>query len=82
MSKKTFAELYNESKSKPTPAQEFVAEVAKITHRSEFTVKMWLCGNQVPDMLVQSVIAEHFGVEADGLFPESGKSGSGTGGVK
>lgn len=70
MSKKTFAELYNESKTKPTHAQEFVAEVAKITHRSEFTVKMWLCGNQVPDALVQSVIAEHFGVEADGLFPE------------
>lgn len=70
MDKKTFTELYNESKSKPTPAQEFVAEVARITKRSEFTVKMWLCGNQVPDMLVQSVIAEHFGVEASGLFPE------------
>ena len=70
MDKKTFTELYNESKSKPTPAQEFVAEVARITKRSEFTVKMWLCGNQVPDMLVKSVIAEHFGVEADGLFPE------------
>ena len=70
MSKKTFTELYNESKSKPTPAQEFVSEVAKITHRSEFTVKMWLCGNQVPDALVKSVIAEHFGVEAAGLFPE------------
>lgn len=66
---KSFIELYNESKSKPTPAQEFVAEVAKITHRSEVTVKMWLCGNQIPDALVQSVIAEHFGVDVAGLFP-------------
>lgn len=72
MSNKTFIELYNESKSKPTPAQEFIAEVARITHRSEMTVKMWLCGNQIPDMLVQSVIADHFGVDINGLFPEKG----------
>lgn len=78
MDKKTFTELYNESKSKPTPAQEFVSEVARITKRSEFTVKMWLCGNQVPDALVKSVIAEHFGVEADGLFPEPQTDNSAT----
>lgn len=66
---KTFNDLYNESKSKPTPAQEFVALVARITHRSEFTVRMWLSGQQVPDALVQSVIAEHFGVAVEGLFP-------------
>ena len=71
MSNKTFAELYEERKSKPTPAQEFVSEVAKITHRSEMTVRMWLSGQQIPDALVKSVIAEHFGVEADGLFPET-----------
>ena len=69
MSNRTFTELYNERKNMPTPAQEFLAEVAKITHRSEFTVKMWLSGQQVPDMLVQSVIAEHFGVSIEGLFP-------------
>ena len=69
MSKKTFIELYNESKSKPTPAQEFVSEVARITRRSESTVRMWLAGNQVPDSLVQSVIADHFGVDMAGLFP-------------
>ena len=67
---KTFAELYEESKKKPTPAQEFVAEVARITHRSETTVRMWLAGNQVPDALVQSVIADHFGVDMAGLFPD------------
>lgn len=69
MSNKTFAELYNEQKSKPTPAQVFLAEVARITHRSEVTVKMWLTGQQVPDTLVQSVIADHFGVAMEGLFP-------------
>ena len=69
MDKKTFIELYNEYKCKPTPAQEFVAEVARVTHRSEMTVRMWLAGNQIPDALVQSVIADHFGCDMAGLFP-------------
>lgn len=69
---KTFIELYNESKSKPTPAQEFVSEVARITHRSEMTVRMWLSGKQIPDALVLSVIADHFNVDMAGLFPEKG----------
>lgn len=69
---KTFIELYNESKSKPTPAQEFISEVARITHRSEMTVRMWLSGKQIPDALVLSVIADHFNVDMAGLFPEKG----------
>jgi transcriptional regulator with XRE-family HTH domain len=72
MSNKSFIELYNESKNKPTPAQEFVSEVARITHRSEATVRMWLSGKQIPDALVLSVIADHFNVDMAGLFPEKG----------
>lgn len=70
MQKKTFYELYSERKSRPTPAQEFVSEVARITRRTETTVRMWLSGQQVPDALAQSIIADHFGVKADGLFPK------------
>lgn len=70
MAEKTFYDLYYEQKSKPTPAQEFVSEVAKITHRTENTVRMWLSGQQTPDALAQSIIAEHFGVNVDYLFPK------------
>lgn len=70
MAEKTFYDLYNEQKSKPTPAQEFVSEVAKITRRTENTVRMWLSGQQTPDALAQSIIAEHFGVNVDYLFPK------------
>lgn len=70
MAEKTFFDLYNEQKSKPTPAQEFVSEVAKITRRTEATVRMWLSGQQTPDALAQSIIAEHFGVNVDYLFPK------------
>lgn len=70
MAEKTFHDLYNEQKSKPTPAQEFISEVAKITRRTETTVRMWLSGQQTPDALAQSIIAEHFGVNVDYLFPK------------
>lgn len=68
MAERTFLDLYNERKSKPTPAQEFVSEVAQITHRTESTVRMWLSGQQKPDALAQSIIAEHFNVSAETLF--------------
>lgn len=76
MAEKSFFDLYNERKSKPTPAQEFVSEVASITHRSVATVRMWLSGQQTPDALAQSIIAEHYGVDVTCLFPKEAKSAS------
>ena len=74
MAEKTFFDLYNEQKSKPTPAQEFIIEVARITKRTTTTVRMWLSGQQTPDALAQSIIAEHFGVSITSLFPKVEKS--------
>ena len=48
-----------------------VAEIAALTHRSENTVKMWLCGRQVPDELTQSIIARRYNLNINGLFPKS-----------
>lgn len=67
--KKSFFDLYAEQKKKPTPAQNFIAEIAALTHRSENTVKMWLCGRQVPDELTQSIIARRYNLNINGLFP-------------
>jgi|GEM_PF-351708 len=69
--KKSFFDLYAEQKKKPTPAQNFIAEIAALTHRSENTVKMWLCGRQVPDELTQSIIARRYNLNINGLFPKS-----------
>ena len=69
MRQKTFTELYECAKSQPTPAQAFVSEVAKLTHKSEQTIRMWLLGRQQPDELAKSVIAKHFNVSAETLFP-------------
>lgn len=65
----TFRELYLRVKEEPTPAQLFVKKIADLTKRTESTVRMWVNGRQVPDALAQSLIAEHFGVSADVLFP-------------
>lgn len=69
MTHKTFKALYEEQKKKPTAAQVFVSEVARLTKRSEVTVRMWLSGQQVPDELAKSIIAERYNVSVDSLFP-------------
>lgn len=71
MNKKTFKALYEEQKKKPTAAQVFVSEVATLTKRSEATVRMWLSGQQVPDELAQTTIAEKYNVSIDSLFPKT-----------
>lgn len=71
MNKKTFKTLYEEEKKKPTAAQIFISEVAALTKRSEATVRMWLAGQQVPDELAQSIIAERYNVSVDSLFPKT-----------
>ena len=70
MKQKTFKALYEEQKMKPTAAQVFVSEVATLTKRSEATVRMWLSGQQVPDELAQTMIAEKYQVNIDNLFPK------------
>lgn len=71
MNKKTFKALYEEQKKKPTAAQVFVSEVATLTKRHEATVRMWLSGQQVPDELAQTMIAEKYNVSIDSLFPKT-----------
>lgn len=71
MNKKTFKTLYEEEKKKPTAAQMFISEIAALTKRSEATVRMWIAGQQVPDELVQSIIAERYNVSVDSLFPKT-----------
>ncbi len=71
MEKKTFRELYESAKNQPTPAQAFITEVALLTHKSEQTIKMWVMGRQQPDELACAVIAQHFNVSPDTLFPNN-----------
>lgn len=69
MMKKSLIEFYNDEKSKPTPAQAFVIKIAKMTHRSELTVRQWLTGRYYPDELAINIIAKELEVDANSLFP-------------
>ena len=71
MYSKTFKALYEEQKKKPTAAQVFITEVADLTKRSEATVRMWLSGQQVPDELAQTMIANKYQVDINNLFPKT-----------
>lgn len=71
---KTFRDFYEEAKKMPAPptyAQAFITSVAKLTHRKEQTVKMWLYSDQEPDQLAKSILAKHFKTTPEKLFPKS-----------
>ncbi len=64
----TFQELYLKEKAKPTAAEQFIGRIAKVCECSEFTVRMWIAGKQIPNRLAQKVIAEELGVDINELF--------------
>lgn len=70
----TFKEIYLKAKAKkrvvPTNAQLFIRDIAKLTHKSEATVRLWLVGKQRPDELTQSVLAAKFKTTPETLFPQ------------
>lgn len=64
---KTFKDCYEEV-STMSPKKMWIQRIAKVTHRSEATVRMWLSGRQVPEVLIQEIIAKELGVPVEGLF--------------
>ena len=69
---KTFKDCYKEV-STMSPKKMWIQRIAKVTHRSEATVRMWLSGRQVPEVLIQEIIAKELGVPVEGLFPKEVK---------
>ncbi len=52
------------------PKTAWIKRVAKAAKVSEFTVRMWLNGRQVPQAGIQELVARELGVPAEELFPE------------
>lgn len=65
----SFKKIYDSIDSTP-PKTAWVRRIARATMSSEFTVRMWLSGRQVPGQLTQHVIARELGVPVEGLFPQ------------
>lgn len=69
MTKKSFKQIYEELDPTP-PKTGWIKRIAEVTMRSEFTVKMWLNGRQIPEPIIQNIIAKELGVPVEGLFPQ------------
>ncbi len=67
-----FREYYQEEKKKPSPAKQFIHRIASLTKCDEKTVKFWISGTQKPSMPLRKIIAQHFGVDTNVLFPPEG----------
>ncbi len=63
--------LYKEIKCRPTPCEQFVEELAGVTHRSIHTAQKWVTGAQKPDRAARYAISQHLGIPEEDLFPET-----------
>ena len=61
----TFKDFYQQAKNEQTAAQKFIAEIARITGRTEIAIRKWLSGENVPDDETKQILAEHFDVPAN-----------------
>ena len=73
MCQTSLVELYKRVKSKPSPCELFIREIAEVTNRAESTVIKWVLGFAVPDVNVRKKLSEHFGIPVDILFPNVGR---------
>lgn len=69
MAKPTFNDFYFAARSQMHPSVAFIAEIANLTHRSQIAVRKWISGENTPDYNVQEILAKHFGVPREQLFP-------------
>ena len=65
--RKSMLDMYKEARATP---HNFIKEAAEVAGRTEWTVKMWLIGYNIPNDEVKAKLGAHFGVDPDGLFPE------------
>lgn len=69
----SLAELYKEKleQKQLSPARQLIQDLMDATGRSEVTVRLWISGKFKPEPIIQKIIADKLGVEADALFPET-----------
>lgn len=69
MAKRTFKNFYQEELDKPSPAFQFLTDMAKLTNRSIQSVRKWVAGDTIPDLPTMLILERHFNVPFEELFP-------------
>lgn len=69
----SLSELYKEKlmQKQVSPARQLIQDLMDATGRSEVTVRMWINGKFKPEPIIQNIIAEKLGIDADSLFPDT-----------
>lgn len=71
---KSFKDLYDEldipAIQSRLDKREFIKRCAKVTKKSEGTVRSWLSGKWIPDALTQEALSNEFGIPSEQLFPQ------------
>lgn len=70
MKKLSLTEHYEAAKASPSPCQQLVSKLAKLTNRSEETVIKWLRGKTIPEVNTQKILSDYFDTPVEDLFPE------------
>lgn len=67
---------YRELTAMPTPAREYLEEIADAACVTIFAARDWATGKRIPDASKLKLLSEHFGQPADTLFdkPKAKKS--------
>lgn len=77
VSRLTLRQLYEQAKrrdqERKTEAQKLINELCAITGKNECTVRSWLIGARVPNRETIGAIADHYGVDPEGLFAPAEK---------
>lgn len=64
----TLKEIYEKERVKPTPIQDFIKEICKVTEKTEAAAYRWIGGKCAPDKLTQKILAKHFKTTPEELF--------------
>ncbi len=70
----SLAELYKEKMAQLSPGRQLIQDLMDATGRSEVTVRLWISGKFKPEPMIQNVIAEKLGLDAEGLFPKKSEA--------
>lgn len=66
----SLVELYKEKQKELTPANKLIKQIQEVTGRSEIAIRLWLSGKSKPEPLVQRIVADALGIDADYIFPD------------
>lgn len=65
----TITDMYTAAKQQPTPAEQFISELTRVTGVSRLTAWRWMSGRAKPSLQAMIMMSNYYGIPQDKLFP-------------